>query len=323
MSANVRVGVDIGGTSVKLGAIDAAGAILGERTIEIPAELREAGARATDASVAALFDAIVEAAVALGATDCLGVGVPGLLDRAHGGVVTSPNLRYLEGRSIVDEFQRRLGGGTVILENDANLAALGEVRVGGARGARNALVVTLGTGVGGGLILNGELFIGEGAAGEIGHVVVDPDDDEPATGLRGSIENRASATAAMRRARAAGMTDDLEALSELARRAPGRERTLLEAIGEDLGHGLGAARMLLDLDTFVFGGGFANALDLLEPGIRRGMAARDFGTRAGELRILAAELGNRAGWIGAACLCQCPASSSGPIATSSPATPPR
>ena len=285
MSRSVRVGVDVGGTSVKLGALGPDGSILGERSVPIPEDLRRAGREATDAAAGELLDAIIAASRELGADGHLGVGVPGLLDRTTGVVLTSPNLRYLEGRSITTELGRRLDG-EIRLENDANVAALGEVRYGGGRGARHALVVTLGTGVGGGLILNGELFVGEGAAGEIGHVIVNPEAPEPETGLTGSIENRVSATAAMRRAREAGLIDDLAELSARARQAPGAERELLADIGRDLGEGLAAVRMLLDVDTFVFGGGFAAALDLLEPAMRRAIAARDFGTRDDRLRIL-------------------------------------
>lgn len=305
MSARRLVGVDIGGTSVKLGAVDLEGNVLGEANVPIEADLRERRAGPGSLPANALLDAIVERARELAPDEeleRLGVGIPGLFDRATGTIAFSPNLPWFAGVSVTSELATRLGVevDAVTLENDANVAALGEAWLGGGKGSQHVLVVTLGTGVGGGLILNGELFIGEGGAGEIGHVIVDPTRPASQSGLTGSVENLASATAAMRRAREAGLVDDLAELARRARKGAGPERELFETIGYDLGLGLAAPLMLLDVQTFVFGGGFAGALDVLEPGIRRGMKERDFGTRDDAVRILPATLGSRAGWLGAA-----------------------
>jgi len=199
-----------------------------------------------------------------------------------------------------------LAPGEVHVENDANAAALGELWLGAARGETNALVLTLGTGIGGGLILGGELFAGEGMAGEVGHLVIDPAGPPCGCGSRGCLETFASATAARRRALAARLPPqapgDLELLADRAREGSAAEAQLLREVGRDLGRGLGAVVGLLDLELFVFGGGFAAALDTLEAGIREGIAERSYGGRESQVRLVRAALGPRAGWIGAAWL---------------------
>ena len=167
--------------------------------------------------------------------------------------------------------------------------------------------MTLGTGIGGGLILDGRPFSGEGQGGEVGHMVVDPLGPPCPCGSRGCLETLASANAARRRALERGLPEgdpgNLELCVERARERAGPERVLLEQIGLDLGRGLGAVVCLLDVRLFVFGGGFSAAFDLLEAGIRAGIAERSFGERAAALRLRRAVLGPAAGWIGAARLC--------------------
>ena len=298
-SAPRWIGVDIGGSAIKLGALAPDGTNREERSLEV------AGRR-----VETLLDALAREISALERAPCaVGVGLPGLLDREAGCIRRSPNLPWLEGLPVRAELARRLGLGQerVVLENDANVAALGERWLGAARGVRDALVVTLGTGIGGGWILCGELFTGAGLAGEIGHVSIDPAGPACGCGSRGCLETLASASAARRRAEERGLPvgspGNLELLTERARASAGPERMLLEAIGLDLGRGLAAAVTLLDVRTFVVGGGFSAALDVLEPGIRRGIEERTYGERAAAVRIVRAALGAGAGWIGAARLC--------------------
>jgi glucokinase len=141
-------------------------------------------------------------------------------------------------------------------------------------------------------------------AGEVGHVCIDPLGPPCGCGRRGCVEQFASATAAIRRAKAAGLPEgspgDLELLAKQARAWDGPERALLQDVGRDLGRGLGVVVCLLDLRTFVIGGGFGAATDVLEPGIRAGLRDRSYGDRLLHVRILPAKLGGDAGWIGAA-----------------------
>ena len=292
------IGVDIGGSAVKLGSVASDGGQRRERALP----LGEApDARAVLAAVGAACRELAE-----GLPTGVGVGIPGLFERPSGRVLASPNLPWLEGVRVADELAESLGlpSERVRVENDANVAALGEQWLGAAAGARHVLVVTLGTGIGGGLILGGELVVGEGLAGELGHVVCDPGGEPCSCGSRGCLETLASARAARRRALERGLPaeapGDLERLAERARSAPGPERALLESVGRDLGHGLAIVLNLLDVRTFVVGGGFSAALDVLEPGIRAGLREWAFGERVSQVHVRRATLGNSAGWIGAA-----------------------
>lgn len=291
------IGVDLGGTAIKAGACTREGEVLDRRNA--PTELERGPAH--------VLDTIARLARELGATQGLGVGVPGLIDQARGLVTDSPNLKELEHVPLRDELARRLElpATHVHLENDANAAALGEHWLGTGGGAHDMLLVTLGTGVGGGCILDGELYEGAGGlAGEIGHIVIHPDGLLCGCGSRGCVEMYASATAATRRAKELGLPrgdpGDLIELTRIARASDGAERALLLDVGRDLGHALGAAVSLLDLRTFVIGGGFGAATDVMAPGILAGIRERSFGPRLAEIRVIEARLGQDAGWIGAA-----------------------
>lgn len=291
------VGVDIGGTAVKLGTITRAGEVIEERSIPVRG-------RSTDQVLGDIAEGVC--ALVGGKPAAVGLGVPGLLDRKGGRVIASPNLPFLDGVGVRDAFAERIGlpPERVAFENDANVAALGELWLGGARGEANFLMLTLGTGIGGGIVIDQELFRGADLAGEIGHVVVAPDGPRCGCGARGCLETLASATAARRRAEERGLpTEDpgnLEKLAELARASDGPERALLFEVGRDLGHGLGIVVSLMDVRTFVFGGGFSAALDTLEAGIRQGVAEWAYRDTVRAVKLMPATLGSSAGWIGAA-----------------------
>jgi glucokinase len=290
------IGFDVGGSSIKAGRVDREGRILARGG-------RDLG---EGASFEQLLSACAELFRELGGGGGLGIGVPGLLDLRLGGVTDSPNLPYLDGQPLVSALETRLSlpRGAVRLENDANAAALGEDWLGSGKELSDFLFVTLGTGVGGGLILSGKLYRGFGMAGEIGHVKVAREGPRCGCERIGCLETFASATAARRRAEAAGLPrgapGDLRALDEAAARSPGPERDLLEAIGFDLGLGLATALNLLDLRAFVIGGGFAATFPRLEPGIRRGLSAGSYGQRLDGVLLRPASLGTDAGWLGAA-----------------------
>ena len=290
------VGLDFGGTAIKAGAATANGQVLEELSQPI----------ALEAGPERVLDQAAEMARALGATTRVGIGCAGLIDRRAGVLLASPNLSQLVGTNLSRGIAERLGLSPehVLLENDANVAALGEQRAGAANDLRDFLMVTLGTGIGGGLVLGGELYAGSGGmAGEVGHMLLYPDGKRPPASA-GSLEKCASATAARRRATERGLPADdpgnLERLSARARAGEQPEAELLFEIGADLGRGLSYAEAILDLRHYLFGGGFAAALDVLAPGIHSGMEERRFGQRKPELR--AASLGGSAGWIGAAFL---------------------
>lgn len=298
------VGVDVGGTAIKAGAITPAGDVIREATCPTP----------VDSGAPAIFEALADLVGQVSAgqeISTLGVGMAAGLEPGTGQIITSPNMTCLVGQHVPEALGAVLGFAPeearkrIRVLNDANAAALGEQWLGIARGEDNVVVLTLGTGIGGGLILDGSLVKGAtGSAAEIGHVIVDPSGPLCGCGARGCLEAMASARAASGRARAAGLPaadpGNLPALCENARAAPGPERDLLLDVGRDLGRGLTAALALLDLDLFVFSGGFANALDILEPGIRLGLDRGSTPQGRRRVRLVRAALGNRAGWIGAA-----------------------
>jgi glucokinase len=297
-SEPLLAGVDVGGSALKLGVLARDGSRRAERSLAVrPGEPAQT-----------IFQAAARALreLAGGPLEAVGVGLPGLLDRVKGRVHQSPNLPWLVDVPVAEVLGEALGleSTAIRLENDANVAALGEQWLGAARGLGNLLLLTLGTGIGGGLILSGELFVGEGLAGEPGHLNIDPNGPPCGCGSRGCLEMFASATAARRRATERGLPKeapgDLVLLAELARKRAGPERELLSEVGYDLGRGLAQVLALLDVRTFVFGGGFSAALDVLEPGIRRALKEWSYGDRVDSVRLLPARLGPSAGWIGAA-----------------------
>jgi glucokinase len=291
-----QVGIDVGGTSVKAGCITHAGEIVRETSID------PGFARGREHA----FDAIAALFGELGGGERLGIGVPGLLDRKRGHLISAPNIPGFIDVSIRDELARRIGlrPSHVIVENDANAAAVGEMWLGAGRHESDALMITLGTGIGGGVILNGELYAGADLGGEVGHVCIDPDGPPCGCGNRGCVEQYASATAARKRAIAAGLPKsapgDLVLLAERARTGNAAEAALMREIGRDLGRGLGAVVDILDLRLFIFGGGFSAALDTLEAGVRTGIDETSYGGRGAKVRLVPATLGGSAGWIGAA-----------------------
>lgn len=293
-----RIGIDIGGTAVKAGRLDARGEVRAETEQPLAREHLGALVEQLAALARELFDGRPMGP--------FGLAVAGLVDTAAGRIEVSPNIPLLDGADLGPALSRALAlaPGSVRLVNDANAAALGEARLGAGAGRPDLLFVTLGTGVGGGLVLGGNLWEGRGLAGEIGHVKIASEGPPCGCGRRGCLETFASATAAARRAEQRGLPPespgDLIALARAARRGPGAERQLLEEVGEDLGLGLAAAVNLLDLRCFAFGGGFGQAFDLLEPGVRRGLERGSYGRRLAEIELLPAGLGPSAGWIGAA-----------------------
>ncbi len=301
------IGLDFGGMSIKGGAVDAStGEVLarGMRPFapDVPAE--EIFSRAAELVLE------LEAAAG-GPPQRIGLGCAGLFERSTGTVLASANMPNLVGESLSEGVGRGLGGREVVVENDANVAAFGEQWLGAGRDEDSMALLTLGTGVGGGVGLMDELCVGPGGnAGEIGHTVIFPRPsgspyDGPfheelvcPCGSYGCLERLVSASAAKRRARTAGLSDDLPTLAQAARDSDGPERRLLHEIGRDLGSGLSTLVTLFDIQFFVIGGGFGGALDVLRPGAEELLNEQRYGS--GASRIVPATLGSDAGWIGAA-----------------------
>jgi glucokinase len=306
MSSQRVIAVDLGGTKLLAGLVDREGVAL-RRTV-----------RPTDLSGEdALLDQIEQAIGEVGSDGfgALGVGIPSRIDQRTGRAVSSVNIP-LAGVDLREQLQRRFGV-PVMIENDANAAALAEHRLGAGRGTRHMVMLTLGTGVGGGLILDGRLYRGAvGAAGELGHITIDVD-GPPCQGAcpgRGHLEALASGTAAdvlverlarerpdgdLGRAASAGRPVDARLAVELAAEGPGDAREALEQVGLLLGAGIASYVNVFNPELVVLGGGFARAGDLLFEPARRVVAERALTPARDLVRIVPALLGVEAGLIGA------------------------
>jgi len=290
LDASLVIGVDVGGTKILAGVVDREGVVHASHELETPTSSEEAVVSALDTAVEELLEERIAA---------IGYGVPSNLDRRTRVALHATNLPIAE-LDLVAHARERFGF-PVGIENDANAAALAEWKLGAGRGASNLVMLTLGTGVGGGLVLDGRLYRGWA---ELGHVVVQAD-GPPCQGNchgRGHLEVMASGSAADRAARDLyGPDADGQLLIERARAGDQHARAKLEEIGELLGAAIGSFVNEFDPELIVVGGGFGRAAGelVLEPALRA--ARRQAIAPADEtLRIVPAALGSRAGLIGAA-----------------------
>ena len=240
------------------------------------------------------------------------VAVPGTVDFEHGVVLTSPNIPSLNGFQLGAALSTELRR-PAIVENDANAAAVGEMWQGAGRGYNHLVCVTLGTGVGGGIILDGELWRGaDGSAAEIGHIGVDPFAGvQCACGSRGCLEVYASATAIVRMTREAQpdypnsalhLSEDVTSERIYQAGLAGDELALevLRRMGVYLGIGLASLVNVLNPEMIVIGGGVSNGWDLFERQMNQQVAERAFPLPAQRVKITRAECGDDAGLLGAA-----------------------
>jgi glucokinase len=310
MSAGEIIGVDLGGTKMLLGVIDPDSKVLWES--------REASTGQTeDELVELLAREIEEARRKRPGVAAAGLGIPATIDHDKGIAVSAVNLP-LENLPIRDLLGERTGL-TIFVDNDATVAALAEHLYGAARGAENAVMLTIGTGIGGGLILGGEIYRGStGAGAELGHTVIEAD-GPPCQGNcpgRGCIETLASGTALGREGRAAAAREpgsalgamlaageeiDGKAVTEAALSGDATARGVFDLIGARLGVALTSFANIFEPEVFVIGGGVIAAGDLLLEPARRELAARALPPMK-RIPVVAAELGADAGMIGAAAM---------------------
>ena len=289
MSTNRVIGVDLGGTKILAGVVERDGTVLRHRETPTPLDSQEALLDGLEAAVKALQDDSIAA---------VGFGIPTRVEQETGRIVGESVNIPLKGMSFRSVMSERLGL-PVEIENDANAAALAEHVAGVARGVSRMVMLTLGTGVGGGVIFDGRLFRGWA---EFGHLVVEFD-GEPCAGActgRGHMEAYVSGTAATRRARDAfGDAVDAHRLVRIAEEGDAQAIQILDDIGRRLGAGIGSLINIFNPDIVVIGGGFAAAGALiLEPA--RAVARREALDPAEEhVKIVRAELGTMAGLIGA------------------------
>lgn len=299
------IGVDLGGTNLRAAAIDHSGKMLDK----ISGSTNFAEGR--DAVLTDMAAAIVKLREQHGAAGLagIGVGVPGFIRIKEGYITGSNNLPYLENFPVRDEISKRLGT-RVILENDANAAALGEKWSGAGRDVDDLVLLTLGTGVGGGIISGGRVLRGAvGMAGEFGHMTVVPNGNPCGCGNQGCLEKHASATsvAAMAHMLHLGVGLTSKDVYDMARdpgEAGDKARAIWRAFGEALGIALATLVNAFNFPLYLLSGGVLPAWELFAPPMLATVERRSFTYRAtkGETRIAQAALGNEAGLFGAAYL---------------------
>ena len=300
-------GLDIGGTTVKCGLFSVKGDILDKW--EIPTRTENNGVNILPDVAAAIDAKIQEKGIARDAIAGVGLGIPGPVNE-DGAVICAVNLHW--GYVELEKELEKLTGLTVKAGNDANVAALGEMWKGGGAGYHNVVMVTLGTGVGGGIIVNGKIVTGtHGAGGEIGHIHVEDDETLSCNcGNQGCLEQYASATGVVRLAnRMLAATDKASVLrnEEVTAKAvfdavkAGDELAMevAEKFGKYLGTALAVIAGVVDPEVFVIGGGVSKAGKILLDYVEKYYKKYVFqGSR--DCAFALAELGNDAGICGAA-----------------------
>lgn len=264
------VGVDLGGTNLRIAAVDGDGNLLEKVTLGTQVS------KGRDFVIGEMTDAIKALTAKFSSNlnlQGVGIGVPGIIDKRTGMLRESPNLPGWDDYPVRDEIERRLST-PVVLENDANVAAFGEGWLGAARGYNEVCMITLGTGVGGGIVIAGKIWQGmNGMAGEVGHVTVKPDGYPCKCGNRGCAEQYASATAIVKMAReeieagnapemaklAAGHSPNVEfsarAVFNLALQGDVAAQRVYDRVGSALGILIADLVNILNLRMYVIGGG--------------------------------------------------------------------
>jgi glucokinase len=293
VSAAAAVGVDLGGTKIGAGLVDEAGALEAHTEQPTPVESQ-------DELISALSE-VVDSLLQRRRVAAIGFGVPSQVDQVARRVVGSVHVP-LGGIDLAGVMSGRFGV-PVVVDNDANSAAYAEWRLGAGRGTSHMIMLTLGTGVGGGLVLGGELYRGAlGVGAELGHLVVDVN-GPPCGGTcngYGHLETLVSGRAADARARSIGL-EDARALVTAARAGEPAARQELDALGRLLGRAVAGLANVFNPELVVIGGGFGAAGELLlEPA--RAVVAEEALPAAASVRIEPARLGPEAGVVGAGLL---------------------
>ena len=300
---------DLGGTHLRAATVDCKGRIQFRSKQNTP-QVADASA-IVDAIVAAVRECEQQTGGA-GRISAVSVVVPGTVNVEEGAVVKAPNLPCMDGFRLAAALTEQLDL-PAILENDANAAAVGEMWQGAAVGCKTIICVTLGTGVGGGIILDGKLWRGvDGSAAEIGHMCVDPFGGVACTcGSRGCLEVFASATAIVRMTREAsprypdsvlqGKEDrTAETIFEAGQRGDELALEIFRRMGVYLGIGLANLINILNPEMIVIGGGVVNGWDLFEKHMHQQVDERAFPLLASRVKIVRAKCGDDAGLLGAA-----------------------
>jgi len=308
------LGVDLGGSKILTAVVNVKGEMLSRDHSSTPA------ARGPEAVIQAMLDsmerAINQAGIAAAELEAISIGAPGFSSPETGIIFTSPHLPEWKDVPLRDIIERKMGVKTLLL-NDANAAALGEMYFGAAKGARNFICITFGTGIGGGIVIDGEVYAGSlGTAGEIGHMTIDTNGPKCSCGNTGCWETLASGKALAREAKrrikdgtktaileyADGDINKVnaEVVHKAARQGDTLAKEVIAHVSYYIGVGLTNLVNIFNPELIVIGGGLANIGDiLLEPAyklVRESVNKTAFAS----VRFARAELGGNSGVIGAA-----------------------
>jgi glucokinase len=297
---NFVIGVDVGGTSVKLGIVNALGNVVSRSSFAT-----EEFTGTPEALITAIANAVLVLlqGAKLSAKDVagIGVGLPGLIDVENGVVRILPNIPGWLDVPFKKILERKLNI-PVQIENDVNMITLGEWQYGAGKGIENLICITLGTGVGAGLVLNNAIYRGPGfAAGEIGHVPLEIDGPKCGCGGWGCFERYVGHKSLQKQA-AKVFKDKSITLEEVYRRAgEGKKKAIKfwDEAGVLVGIGLVGAINILNPQCVIIGGGVARSFEFLQPSIKRTIDRRAMKTQASMVEIIKARLGDDAGLIGA------------------------
>lgn len=301
-------GVDVGGTTVKMGLFSTEGDILDKW--EIPTRTENEGEAVLPDTAESVLQKMKEKGIASADVEGVGIGIPAPVT-AEGIVKDSANVGW-KYKEVKRELEELLGGIKVRAGNDANVAAMGEMWLGAGKGEKNLIMVTLGTGVGGGIVIGGQMLVGEnGAGGEIGHLCVKRDEEESCgCGLRGCLEQYASATGIARLAKLRlaknddetilrGTNPDAKAVFDAVKAGDAVAIQIAEEFGVYLGEAMANLAVVINPAVIVIGGGVSRAGDVLLPFIEKPFQKKAFFANR-ETRFVLAALGSDAGICGAA-----------------------
>lgn len=299
---NLVLGIDVGGTNIKFGIVDTKGRVLARTALATKSYDRDKNGLIA-AMLAKTQELAARARISLQHLAGIGIGLPGLIDPMKGVVIFLPNVTGWKNVALKRIFEKKFGVPT-FLENDVNMITLGEWQFGAGRGYQNLVCITLGTGVGGGLILNGQLYRGQGfVAGEIGHMPLNEHGPACSCGGRGCFERyvgNATLEANIRKI----LKKDLRIpdVYQLALKKDPRALRFFEEAAAHIGQGLIGVVNLLNPPLVVIGGGVSNNARFLFPTVKKILKTRCMKVQAKMVRVVRARFSDQAGILGAAVL---------------------
>ncbi len=299
-SQTFAVAVDLGGTDLKTAVVDSIGKILHQKIVSSESkENKEKTVHRLIESIQIELDWAEKNQLKIKG---LGLGIPGIVSPEKGIVYQSPHFPAWKNYPIHKKLKLKFSI-PMILDNDANMAAIGEGWLGAAKKKKNFILLTLGTGIGGAIVIDRKIFHGDsGFAGEAGHLVIDRHGLQCNCGGKGCLEMSASATGIFHQLNSLNQSTDLTPLElfRLAKKKDPLALKIFQNFGESLGIGIASIVNLLDIETIILGGGISEAFSCFSPFALESISKYLYSTTAKRLRLIQAMLGNKAGVIGAA-----------------------